>query len=166
MQVFSKNKNAAEFLGRHNAFQFRSSNLREQANLNRKQMKTSVKTLVTEANQKVKTYDASEAVGLLKRDDVLFVDVRDMNELMDEGKIPGAVHASRGMLEFYIDPESPYHKKELASDKEIVFYCKSSGRSAMAAQRAQEMGLNKVAHIGGGFNAWKEKGGPVERLNK
>lgn len=128
-------------------------------------MKKSVKTLLSDANQNVRTYDVNQAMERLKSDDALFVDVRDMNELNDEGRIPGSLHASRGLLEFYIDPESPYHKKELASDKEIIFYCKSSGRSAMAAQRAQEMGLENVAHIGGGFNAWKEKGGPVERLS-
>lgn len=128
-------------------------------------MKKSVKTLLSEANQNVRTYDINQAMERLKSDDALFVDVRDMNELNDEGKIPGSLHASRGLLEFYIDAESPYHKKELASGKEIIFYCKSSGRSAMAAQRAQEMGLENVAHIGGGFNAWKEKGGPVERLS-
>lgn len=117
---------------------------------------------MNDANQSVKTYDISRAIELLKNDDVLFVDVRDKNELLEDGKIPGAIHASRGLLEFYIDPESPYHKAELASDKEIIFYCKSSGRSALAAQVAQEMGLQKVAHVGGGFVSWKQQGGPVE----
>lgn len=129
-------------------------------------MKKSVKTIVAEANQNVKTYDVQQAKELLKRDDIMFVDVRDLNELADEGKIPGALHASRGLLEFYMDPESPYHKKEFSSGKHVVFYCKSSGRSAMAAQRAKEMGLENVAHVGGGFNAWKENGGPVERVAK
>jgi rhodanese-related sulfurtransferase len=127
-------------------------------------MKKSVKNLLNDANQSVKTYDVTRAIELVKKEDVLFVDVRDKNELLEDGKIPGAIHASRGLLEFYIDPESPYHKKELASDKEIIFYCKSSGRSALAAQVAQEMGLKKVAHVGGGFVSWKQQGGPVESV--
>jgi rhodanese-related sulfurtransferase len=66
------------------------------------------------------------------------------------------------MLEFYLDPQSPYHKNEFDADKEFIFYCKSGGRSALAAQRAQQMGLQNVVHLQGGFNAWKEKAGPVE----
>ncbi|MEE9159050.1 MAG: rhodanese-like domain-containing protein, partial [Gammaproteobacteria bacterium] len=77
---------------------------------------------------------------------------------------PGAVHAPRGMLEFYIDAASPYHKEIFSSGKKIVFYCASGGRSSLAAQLAMEMGLPDVVHIGGGFKAWVKAGGPVERL--
>ena len=126
-------------------------------------MRKTVKELLADANKGVKAYEVAEAIALLGREDTLFIDVRDEPELMNEGKIPGAIHASRGMLEFYIDPQSPYHKEEFDSDKELIFYCKSSGRSALAAQRAQEMGLPNVAHITGGFNSWKEKGGPIEK---
>src|SRR5690606_18958113 len=98
----------------------------------------------------------------LGRGDAVFVDVRDAPELAG-GRIPGAVHASRGMLEFLIDPESPYHKQVFAEPKEFIFYCKSGARSALAAQSAQEMGLARVATIEGGLNAWEEGGGEVER---
>ena len=127
-------------------------------------MKKTVKELLADANKEVVAYDTAEAVKLLGRDDVQFIDVRDESELAVEGKIPGATHASRGMLEFYIDPQSAYHKKEFNSDKKLIFYCKSGGRSALAAQRAKEMGLQNIAHIAGGFNSWKEKGGPVEKM--
>ena len=127
-------------------------------------MKKTVKEYLADANKEVKLYDVAKAIELLDREDVLFIDVRDEPELTVDGKIPGAIHASRGMLEFYIDPQSPYHKEEFSSDKSFVFYCKSSGRSALAAKMAQEMGLQNVAHIAGGFNSWKEKGGPIEKI--
>lgn len=125
-------------------------------------MKTTVKDLLDKANSQIKTCEAADAIERHGNEDVVFVDVRDEPELQEGGKIPGAVHASRGMLEFYIDPASPYHKEAFSSGKEIIFYCKSGGRSALAAQRAQEMGLERVASMKGGFPAWKEQGGPVE----
>jgi rhodanese-related sulfurtransferase len=125
-------------------------------------MKTTVKDLLEKANSQIKTYEVADAMKRLEEKDAVFVDVRDEPELQEGGKIPGAVHASRGMLEFYIDPASPYHKEVFSSGKEIIFYCKSGGRSALAAQRAQEMGLEWVASMKGGFPAWKEQGGPVE----
>ena len=90
----------------------------------------------------------------------MFVDLRDVRELEREGMIPDAFHAPRGMLEFRVDPESPYHKDIFASGREFVFYCQSGWRSALAAA-VQEMGMSPVNHIGEGFRAWKEKGGPV-----
>jgi rhodanese-related sulfurtransferase len=125
-------------------------------------MKTTVKDLLEKANSQIKTYEVADAMKRLEEKDVVFVDVRDEPELQDGGKIPGAVHASRGMLEFYIDPASPYYKEVFSSATELIFYCKSGGRSALAAQRAQEMGLERVASMKGGFPAWKEQGGPVE----
>ena len=127
-------------------------------------MKKTVKELLADANKEVIAYDTTEAIRLVGRDDVQFIDVRDEPELAVEGRVPGAIHASRGMLEFYIDPQSPYHKEEFDSDKKLIFYCKSGGRSALAAQRAKEMGLQNIAHVAGGFNSWKEKGGPVEKM--
>ncbi|MCC6948206.1 MAG: rhodanese-like domain-containing protein, partial [Bradyrhizobiaceae bacterium] len=97
---------------------------------------------------------------------VVFVDLRDPRELEREGMIPGAFHAPRGMLEFWIDPESPYHKPVFAQDKQYVFFCAGGLRSALAAQTAQRMGLKPVAHIEGGFKGWKEAGGPVETEKK
>lgn len=124
-------------------------------------MSKSVKDLVAEATSKVKIYKLDEAEKAFEREDVVFVDVRDEPEVQS-GKVPGAVHASRGMLEYYIDKESPYHKDVFDEDKEFVFYCKSGGRSVLAAQRAKEMGLKRVASLNGGFSAWQERGGRVE----
>lgn len=120
------------------------------------------KALLNEANAKVTTLPASEALALLGRDDVVFVDLRDPREREREGRIPGAFHCPRGMLEFWIDPESPYHKPVFAEDKQFVFFCAAGWRSALSAATAQEMGLRPVVHLGGGFSAWKEAGGPVE----
>jgi rhodanese-related sulfurtransferase len=120
------------------------------------------KALLAEANAMVETVPAAEAVKLVGRDDVVLVDLRDPRELEREGKVPGAFHCPRGMLEFWIDPESPYHKPTFAQDKRFVFFCAGGWRSALAARTAREMGLKPVAHMGGGFAAWREAGGPVE----
>jgi rhodanese-related sulfurtransferase len=120
------------------------------------------KTLLDEANAKIRTLPIDEAVALHGREDVVFVDLRDPRELDREGRIPGAVHCPRGMLEFWIDPESPYHKPVFAQDKTFVFFCAAGWRSALSAAAAQDMGLQPVAHVEGGFTAWKSTGGPVE----
>jgi rhodanese-related sulfurtransferase len=120
------------------------------------------KALLDEANARVETIPAAEAVSLLGDGGVVFVDLRDPRELDREGRIPGAVHCPRGMLEFWIDPESPYHKPVFAEDKRFVFFCAGGWRSALAAAAAQDMGLKPVAHLGGGMGAWKAAGGPVE----
>src|SRR3954470_8508996 len=120
------------------------------------------KAVLDEAKAKVETLPAHEAMTLLGRDDVVFVDLRDPRELEREGRIPGAVHCPRGMLEFWIDPESPYHKPVFAQDKRFLFFCAGGLRSALSAKTAQDMGLKPVAHIEGGFGAWKTAGGPVE----
>jgi rhodanese-related sulfurtransferase len=122
----------------------------------------SVKELVAEANTRVKTVQAPEAQALLNDPGVAFVDLRDSAELQQEGKIPGAVHVNRGMLEFALDPSTPYHNPVFSSGKKIVFYCAGGGRSALAADTAQRMGLENVAHLGGGFRTWKQAGAPVE----
>ncbi len=120
------------------------------------------KAMLAEANARIETLTAPQAVMLHGRDDVVFVDLRDPRELEREGKMPGAVHCPRGMLEFWIDPESPYHKPVFAQDKRFVFFCAGGWRSALAAATAADMGLKPVAHIGGGFGAWKEAGGAIE----
>lgn len=125
-------------------------------------MSKGYKQLVAEASSAIETIPAATAVELLQAEEVIFIDVRDLPELERDGKIPGAVHASRGMLEFHADAESPYHKDVFASGKRLILYCASGGRSALAAQRLQEMGLHRVAHVGGGMKAWKEANGPVE----
>jgi len=120
------------------------------------------KALLAEANAAVETVPAAEAVALVGRDDTVLVDLRDPRELEREGRIPGAFHCPRGMLEFWIDPESPYHKPVFADGKRFVFFCAGGWRSALAARTAKEMGLKPVAHIGGGFSAWRDAGGPIE----
>lgn len=120
------------------------------------------KALLDNANARIETLAADEAVALYGGDDVVFVDLRDPRELEREGRIPGAFHCPRGMLEFWIDPESPYHKPVFAQDKRFVFFCAGGWRSALAAATAKDMGLSPVAHLGGGFGAWREAGGPVE----
>jgi rhodanese-related sulfurtransferase len=120
------------------------------------------KALLAEANAMVETIPAEDATALAGRDDVVLVDLRDPRELEREGKVPGAFHCPRGMLEFWIDPESPYHKPVFAEDKKFVFFCAGGWRSALAARTAREMGLKPVAHVAGGFGAWKAAGGPVE----
>ena len=123
---------------------------------------TSAKALVEAAEREVETLLAEDAVKLQGRDDTVLVDIRDIRELQREGKVPGAFHCPRGMLEFWLDPASKYHKPAFAADSKFVFFCAAGSRSALATQIAQRMGLKPVAHIGGGFGAWRDAGGPVE----
>jgi rhodanese-related sulfurtransferase len=126
------------------------------------QITTHVSDLVAAAEREIETLPVGEAIKLHGRNDVVFVDLRDIRELTREGRVPGAFHCPRGMLEFWLDPESKYHKSVFSEDKTFVFFCAAGARSALATQTAQRMGLKPVAHIGGGFGAWKEAGGPVE----
>ena len=125
-------------------------------------IKVSAEALVTAAKAEIRELPASEAVRLAGQSGVVLVDVRDPRELERDGKVPGAFHCTRGMLEFWVDPLSPYHKPLFASGKRFVFFCAGGMRSALAAKTAQDMGLKPVAHIIGGFRAWKEAGGSVE----
>lgn len=125
-------------------------------------MKKGFKQLVAEANAEVETLTVEQAIALHGDPNVVFVDLRDPRELEREGKIPGAFACTRGMLEFWIDPESPYGKPIFQEDKRFVFFCAGGWRSALSAKTAQDMGLEKVAHIDGGFGAWKKAGGPVD----
>jgi len=125
-------------------------------------LKKGYRALVDEAMAQVKTYSVEEARAKLGDAGVQFVDVRDVRELEREGVVPGAVHAPRGMLEFWVDPESPYHRPVFAEDKEFVLFCAAGWRSALATKTLQDMGVPRVAHIDGGFTAWKAAGAPVE----
>jgi rhodanese-related sulfurtransferase len=126
-------------------------------------MKKGYKQLLEEANAEVTAIAPADAVPLLaKKDEVTFIDIRDPRELERDGKIPGAFHAPRGMLEFWIDQDSKYHKPIFNQDKKYLFFCAGALRSALAAKTAQDMGLKPVAHMEGGFGAWKKAGGPVE----
>jgi len=129
-------------------------------------MKKGFRQMLAEAEAEIETLPASDAEKLHGDPGVVFVDLRDPRELEREGRIPGAFHCTRGMLEFWIDPDSPYHKPIFAQDKRFVFYCAGGWRSALAAKTAHDMGLEKVAHIGGGLSAWREAGGSVESIEK
>lgn len=124
-------------------------------------LKKGYRALVDEAGAQIRTYTVEEAHARLGAPDVQFVDVRDVRELEREGRVPGAVHAPRGMLEFWVDPESPYHRPVFAEDKEFILFCAAGWRSALATKTLQDMGLPRVAHIEGGFTAWKRSGAPV-----
>ena len=129
-------------------------------------MKVGFKQLIEEAEREIETLTVEEAKALLDDEGVQFVDLRDVRELWREGKIPGAIHAPRGMLEFWVDPDSPYFRDVFGSGKKFVFYCAAGWRSALATQQMKKMGLEPVCHIGGGFSDWKDAGGAVESVEK
>lgn len=124
-------------------------------------MLKSAKDLVTEAKLKIENLSVADAAKEMERGDVLLVDLREPEERVQNGTIPGALAAPRGMLEFYADPATPYHKKELDPNRRIILHCASGGRSALAANTLREMGFQNVAHLDGGFKAWKEAGKPT-----
>jgi rhodanese-related sulfurtransferase len=118
------------------------------------------------AEKEIVTLTLEETRTAMTDENTVIVDIRDVRELWREGKIPGAFHSPRGMNEFWIDPESPYHKPIYASNKRFVLYCGGAWRSALEAKMFQEMGIEKVAHMAGGFTAWKEAGLPVEPVEQ
>jgi rhodanese-related sulfurtransferase len=122
------------------------------------------KSLVDEANAQVETMSASDAIKIAANGDVVIVDIRDPREIERDGRIPGAFACTRGMLEFWIDPESPYAKPVFQQDTKFIFHCAGGLRSALAAKTAQDMGLKPVAHIAGGYAAWRDAGGPTEMV--
>ena len=124
------------------------------------------KQLLQEANNEIITISVDKAMALHNNDDYEFIDLRDFREIQRSGKIPGSFSCPRGMLEFWIDPDSPYHKDIFAKKKNFIFYCASAWRSALATKVAKDMGLLKVSHIEGGFTNWERSGGPVERISK
>ncbi|HEV2503810.1 MAG TPA: rhodanese-like domain-containing protein [Mesorhizobium sp.] len=125
-------------------------------------MKRGFRQMLDEANAEIEAVSPDEAAALLEHDGTVFVDLRDPREIEQSGRIPGAKHCPRGMLEFWIDPDSPYHKAYFASGKSFVFFCAGGWRSALATKTAQDMGLTPVKHILGGFTAWKDAGLPIE----
>jgi rhodanese-related sulfurtransferase len=130
------------------------------------EIRKGVKQMVAEASSEIETLSVEQARSLHGQPDVTFIDLRDPRELWREGGIPGAVPVTRGMLEFWIDPGSPYHKPLFASGNKFVFFCGGGWRSALAAKTAQDMGLTPVCHIEGGFGAWKQAGAPVEAVEQ
>ncbi len=121
-------------------------------------------TLVAEAREVIESIDPADAAALLGDPGVLFVDIRDPRELARTGTVPGAFRAPRGMLEFWVDPESPYYKAALDDGRRLVLFCQSGWRSALTAKTLQDMGFGPVAHLDGGFGAWVAAGHPVEHL--
>lgn len=130
-------------------------------------IKKGVKQLIAEAEKRTRGISIEQARVRLGEPGTVFVDIRDVRELERDGMIPGAFHAPRGMLEFWVDPESPYYKEIFGSGKEFIFYCAAAWRSALATATVQDMGLEPVCHLEGGFTEWKKRGGPVaERPRK
>ena len=124
-------------------------------------LKMGFKAMLGEANAQIDTVSAEKAREYVGDENILFVDVRETQEVESSGRLPGSVHVPRGLLEFIADPDSPMHKAELSSGKQLVLYCASGGRSALAAKTLQDMGLPNVCHIAGGFTAWVDIDGPT-----
>ena len=128
-------------------------------------MKSSM-DMVKEAEAQIETWPVEEAIKHVGDPDVVFVDLRDVRELWREGTVPGSTHAPRGMLEFWVDPASPYARPVFQEKKRFVFFCAAGWRSALATKEMQDMGLTPVCHIEGGFGAWQKAGGPVAKVEK
>ena len=125
-------------------------------------LKKGYRDFLDEARKVVTPIPVSDAVALLGDPDHVFIDLRDVRELKRDGRVPGAHHAPRGMLEFWVDPESPYYRDIFNPDKKLVLFCAAGWRSALAAKTLLEMGFEQVVDIDGGFGAWVAAGGPVE----
>ena len=125
-------------------------------------MSSSVKQMLEAANAVVPKITPAQAREMIGKGNALILDVRDAPEVEKSGKIAGAVHVSRGMLEFRADPDSPYHDKNFAKDKSIILYCASGGRSALAAKTLKDLGFANVYNVGA-FKDWAEQGGEVEK---
>jgi len=130
-------------------------------------LKIGYEALITQAMAQIETVPLEEAQALLDDPNIVFVDIRDIRELEREGMIPNALHAPRGMLEFWVDPESPYYKPIFGEDRRLILYCASAWRSALATETLQKMGVPKVCHLEGGFSAWKKAQLPtIEKVSK
>ena len=127
-------------------------------------MKKTVQQMVDEASAGIETVPTEEAIKLVGKPGVTFIDIRDPRELWRDGTIPGAINVTRGMLEMWIDPESPYAKEYFQTGNKFIFFCAGAWRSALATKTATDMGLMPVAHLEGGLSAWKKAGGPVEKV--
>ena len=119
---------------------------------------TTAAAMVAAAKERVENLTVDQVADELANGDTLLVDLREVVERAQHGMIPGAVHAARGMLEFYADPTSPYHRPEFDPSRRVILLCASGGRSALAAAMMQELGYTRVAHLAGGLKAWKEAG--------
>lgn len=125
-----------------------------------------VKQLCAEAEAEIENIAVEDALKLVDDDGVQLVDIRDVRELERDGQVPGALHAPRGMLEFWVDPDSPYYRDAFGTGQKFVLFCAGGLRSALSAKRLQDMGFGPVAHVVGGYGAWKKAGGPTEERQK
>ena len=125
-------------------------------------MRRTVHDLVAEARAEIKELSVVELRAEMERGDVMVVDIRDFRERIEKGAIPGSVNAPRGMLEFWFDPDSPYHQERFTLDGRYVLHCASGWRSALATKALSELGATNVAHLRDGFTDWVESGGDVE----
>ena len=130
-----------------------------------KKLKKTVNNMVKDAKSKIKEITSKEAIKLYNNSDVIFVDIRDIRERQKLGFIPGSFHAPRGMLEFWIDPESPYFKDIFNTDKKYIFHCAAGWRSALAVSTLKDMGFD-ATHISDGFAGWIDEKGPIEFKSK
>jgi len=130
-----------------------------------KKLKKTVKNMVAEAKSKINEIDAKDAIKFFNDENVIFIDIRDIRERQKLGFIPGSFHAPRGMLEFWIDPESPYFKDIFNTNKKYIFHCAAGWRSALAVSTLNDMGF-EASHITEGFAGWVEEKGPVEFKSK
>lgn len=121
-----------------------------------------IKQLCAEAEQEIETMTVEQVMAVKDDPQVQLVDIRDIRELWRDGAVPGALHVPRGMLEFWVDPESPYYREDFGSGRKFVFFCAGGLRSALATKTVQDMGLDNVSHIEGGFGAWRKAGRPVQ----
>jgi rhodanese-related sulfurtransferase len=126
-------------------------------------MSKSASELVKEAKQEIENLNPEQVKEELLKNNAILIDIRESEELRQNGKIEGALHAPRGMLEFYADSSLPYHKPEFDKNKRLILQCASGGRSALAAKTLKEMGYQNVAHLDGGLKAWNEAGLPLSR---
>jgi len=126
-----------------------------------RKLKTSSANMVARAREKIEEVETADAINMVDDPEVLFIDLRDIRERQRSGYIPGSFHAPRGMVEFWVDPESPYYKEVFGEDKKFIFHCASGWRSALTVATLQEMGF-EAAHLKEGFSTWEKQGGPVE----
>ncbi|MBL41193.1 MAG: rhodanese [Rhodospirillaceae bacterium] len=125
-----------------------------------------VKNLIEEAEREIEVVSCQKLVQIKNSKNICVIDIRDIRELWKDGRVKGSFHAPRGMLEFWVDPESPYHKEIFSSGNKFILYCKSGWRSALATKTLQDMGFGPVAHLSGGFDQWKIEIGDIEKVKQ
>jgi len=129
-------------------------------------LKLSSKQMVESARARIREIETADAIDMLQDDNVVIVDIRDVRERQRVGAIPGSYSCPRGMVEFWVDPESPYFKDIFEQDKTFLFHCASGWRSALTVATLQDMGFDNAAHIKEGFTGWEKAGGPIEKVEK